>query len=170
MNSKESNPYPETVREVFAWYGAAMHAAQFFEGDLISLYMTARAWRNEGATLPQLRTWEEAVSRDTLGRLLKRIAEIKPISAEVQQLWDQALSVRNQLAHNFFWSHFEQLSDSQAHDGLVSRLREVAHVFNNAAQAAREAVEQLVPLLGIDAVDWKAAQENEMKRLRKDGA
>ena len=167
MTSTEAHRYPETVRDVFAWYGAAMHAAQFFEGDLVSLYLTACAWKNEGATLPQLHTWEEAVSRDTLGRLLKRLTEMKPVSDEVLHLWDAALSARNRLAHNFFWSNFEQISDPKAHPGLIVGLREVTKTFNDAAQAARDAVEQLIPLLGIDSADWKAAQEKEMAHLRR---
>ena len=168
MTIREAHRYPETVREIFAWYGAAMHAAQFFEGDLVSLYMTARAWKNEGATLPQLRTWEEAVSRDTLGRLLKRLAGINSVSAEVLRLWDGALAVRNRLAHNFFWSNFEQFSDPNAHAGLVLRLREATEIFNDAALAARDAVEQLLPLLGIDSANWKAALEKEMAQLFRD--
>jgi uncharacterized protein YutE (UPF0331/DUF86 family) len=166
MKSEETGRYPPSVREVFAWYGAAMHAVQFFEADLITLYITARAWKNDGATLGQMRSWEEAVSRETLGRILKSLGEATSISAEVRETWEEALKARNRLAHNYFWSHFEALSDAGAHGPVISELRAAAHLFNDAARAARDVVEALIPKLGIKVEVWKTSVEEELARLR----
>jgi hypothetical protein len=147
-----------------------MHAAQFFEADLISLSIIVRAENKGGATLAELHSWEEAGSRDTLGMLLKGLARIEPVSAELRQLWNEALLTRNRLAHGFFWSHFRELSDPDAHESLVSSLKQAARTFGDAAQAARAVGDQLMLSLGIDPTNWKIAQEAELARLLKVGA
>src|ERR1022692_1920555 len=145
MTSVETRRYPESARDVFAWYGAAMHAAQFFEGDLITLHLTARARNNGGGTLSDVRGWEDLVSRHTLGRLLKEMEGLVQVSPHVRETWEKAVAARNRLAHSYFWSHFEQLSASEAHEDLVIGLQGDALLFSEAAAAARDLVEHLIP-------------------------
>ena len=100
-----SQPYPEEVRETFGWFGAAVHNAQFFESDLVSLHMVVAGIRGKATTFAELKDLETALSLRTLGQLLRNLEQIAPVPETTQMLWKRALVSRNELSHGFFWKN-----------------------------------------------------------------
>lgn len=162
----ESYVYPENVREVFGWFGAAQHNAQFFEGDLLTLHLVLAARQGNASTLSELKNLEASLSCEkTLGQLLRVLREIEPIPTEVDDLWRRALVTRNELTHGFFWKHHTQMMDSKACEKLVNELKLAANLFNEASNAARDLVEKIIISLGIQLNSWREMVKEELHRL-----
>jgi len=159
--------YPEDVREVFGWFGAAHHNAQFFEGDLVTLHLAVAGRKGEATTLSALKDIEAIHSRKTLGQLLVALRKVEPVSKEVESLWQRALELRNDLSHGFFWKCHARLMNPESCGKLVEELKRAASLFNDASDAARQLMEKSIVMLGIDRESWRQAVEDELHRLYK---
>lgn len=159
--------YPVEVQYVFGWFGAASHNAQMFEGDLISLHLLQAALKGKGNTSEQLRATETVLTRQTLGVLVRELSPAVPVSPEVQQLWERALALRNELAHGFFWKNHARLLTAFGCDDLSSELRGAAQAFGTASEAAQAAMDTCVSLLRIDQQEWNQRIQQELARMAK---
>jgi len=167
METAVDHAYPEDVREVFGWFGAAYHNAQFFEGDLVTLQLTVAGRNGAATTLSKLNDLEALHSRKTLGQLIATLRKVEPVPIEVENLWQRALELRNDLSHGFFWKRHARLMNPAACGELVEELKRAANLFSDASDAARQLVERSIITLGIDRGSWRQTVEDELHRLYK---
>jgi len=161
--------YPDDVRETFGWFGSAVHNAQFFEGDLISLHMVLAAVDGKTTTASDLKSVESAKNKETLGRLLRNLGKRLPTSQEDIDRWDRALAVRNELIHGFFWRNHARLLTPSGCREVAAELREAALLFSTASEAVRRAIEVCIDLLGIDRLVWERQVQEALIRLSERG-
>lgn len=62
-------------------------------------------------------------NRDTLGRLLVRVRSAVDVDANGEEMLNEALRARNNVAHRFFNEHVRAFGDPEAHDEALEFLR-----------------------------------------------
>ena len=62
----------ELRKEMFAWYGAAMYAAQLFEVELVILLLALKRLRDPESEPSDYKSLDEMLSRKTLGNKPKK--------------------------------------------------------------------------------------------------
>jgi hypothetical protein len=123
------NKESDIIKEVYARFGLAYYQSEVLHRGLCNIYALASFDSLESITRPRMEEKFSYAYSFTLGRLINEIKELFPPG--IQQNLDLALSMRNYLAHHFwFEKNYLMFSD----DGLLQlqeELREYFEFFDN---------------------------------------
>ncbi len=111
------------AKEVFALYGAAMYEAQCVEKQLAILGATKY---NPEASVMDRGRYDVLINqllKKTFGAIYQHIQMKSNDQIESRDFIEEALSVRNWLAHDYFWERAGYLPTSQGRQSMLSELR-----------------------------------------------
>ena len=140
----------EIRKEMFAWYGAAMYAAQLFEVELVTLLLGLKRFRDPDTSPGEYDDLDTLLSRKTLGALLKELEKHCALSKEFKDLLIGYRDQRNFLAHEFFYTRAKDLTNTRGYERLTSELQGIERQLREADQIAMRMSENIRKASGID--------------------
>jgi uncharacterized protein YutE (UPF0331/DUF86 family) len=150
------------IREVYARYGLAMYAAQLLETGLIQFVVTLRADAGSLNTQSDYDDEWDKLAKKTFGQLLKTI-DPNLLDTQLSQELDNALALRNRLAHKYFWEKAADMLGEKSKEQMVVELQGYADYFKELDAQVTEKVYAWADRRGIDL---EALNEIEMEKLR----
>jgi hypothetical protein len=116
----------EQSRETFAHFGLAMYRAQCVEKQLSILLATTLQPAFLRLTPEERDVYFDIEFRKTLGQLVKSLHAGIPVPQALEGRLSRALTLRNWLAHEYFWQRSAQALSSRGRDQMIVELREAA--------------------------------------------
>jgi hypothetical protein len=123
----------EQCKETYAWAGLALYFAQVFEQGMIHTVYVAQIVN--GTMLDEFATADEfhaKVDRQTAGTILRRVRQHVPMTPGLEELCDDALRLRNFLAHSFFSERSELPFSQEGRKLMLEELRSMITTFRRA--------------------------------------
>ncbi len=153
----------EARKTLFAWYGAAMYAAQLFEVELVILLLSLKKLRDPAIEPNEYDRLDALLSRKTLGTLLRELKKYCKIAPEFESLLNQYRDQRNSLAHEFFYKNSTKMTTRRGVDALTLELQNIEQQLREADLIASKMSENVRTASGIDE---QAFQEHVNKQFR----
>lgn len=127
----------EHCKEVYAYFGLAMYRAQCVEQSIIQLLIFFDFFKENVPKFESQAKWEadfdrfeDALSKKTMGRLLRAIKEINVLDRDIENTLSLALQKRNWLAHTFFVDRSLDFIDETGRNKMISELEDAIKLFN----------------------------------------
>lgn len=124
------------IKEVFAHYGAAMFQCQALERRLALMLAMIESPGPERSTREELDTLLNGLFGKTFGKLVTRFCKADLIPQEYEARLSDALTLRNRLAHNFFWENIVGFMTAPGRDNMILEL-------NGHAESLRQLEQEL---------------------------
>jgi len=137
-------------KDLFAWYGAAMYAAQLFEVELVILLLALKRLHEPNTESHEYERLDNLLSRRTLGALLKELKKHCDIAPEFQDLLIQYRDMRNFLAHEFFYKNASGMKTRKGVDAITAELQDIEQQLREADLIASKMSENVRRASGID--------------------
>lgn len=133
MSHTDDIPEPDgsDAKEVYAFYGLAAYMAQVVEKALVTLLAIVETNGVRTTRADYEAVFSQLDSR-TFGQLLRRLARMLPISAEIEALLLEALQRRNYLAHHFFADRAAAFMVNHGRVQMIAELRAYTELFHRA--------------------------------------
>lgn len=136
-------------KEVYAFAGLALYAANLVEASLINLAVGLRLDKVQGITREVFESTFSGMERKTLGSLLAAARAHRPFDADTDVVLESALTKRNELVHAFFREHGADLTHRRGRAHLIEALREMIALFQRADRLLTPIYEDLWVKFGI---------------------
>lgn len=153
----------EIRKELFAWYGAAMYAAQLFEVELVTLLLCVQRLADSEVTLEKLDKMDDALSRKTLGTLLNELKKRTSLHPDFERLLSSYRDKRNYLAHRFFFENEQKMSNLEGFEELTKELQDIEHQLREADAIAMKMSENVRRAVGVSEHELQAYVSQLMK-------
>lgn len=157
----------EIRKEMFAWYGAAMYAAQLFEVELVTLLLSLKKLRDPDTKPGEYDQLDSLLSRKTLGALLKELEKYCIIAQEFKDMLIGYRDQRNFLAHEFFYARANEMRTIEGVKRLTKELEDVEHQLRIADQISMKMSENVRKASGIDEEEFQAYVQSEFTELMR---
>lgn len=145
----------ELRKEMFAWYGAAMYAAQLFEVELVILLLALKRLRDPESEPSDYESLDEMLSRKTLGALLKELEKHCTLTQDFKQLLIGYRDQRNFLAHEFFYARASSMADREGVEKLIIELQNNERDLRYADEICIKMSENTRKASGIDEEEFQ---------------
>ena len=146
----------DQVKEVYAHYGRAMYGAQCLEQSIfqhlllfdhfpkaIKAYKDKKQWTNA------FDEYESREMRQTMGKLIRRLCEAGQPTKEIELALEEALKVRNWLAHDYFSARAIQFTVSHGRQEMLVELEPIYEIFKNCADLIDAVTMPLMKKMGL---------------------
>ena len=153
----------EIRKEMFAWYGAAMYAAQLFEVELVTLLLALKRLRDPATNPSEYDDLDTLLSRKTLGALLKELEKHCTLEPEFKDLLTSYRDQRNFLAHEFFYTQASDMSSREGFEKLTLELQGLESQFRVADQITMKMSENIRKASGVNEKEFQAYVESQLK-------
>ena len=140
----------EARKDLFAWYGAAMYAAQLFEVELVTLLLALKRLRDPNTQPHEYDHLDNLLSRKTLGALLKELRKYCQITQEFENMLIGYRDSRNYLAHEFFYKNANQMRTREGVGTITAELQDIERQLREADLIATKMSENVRKASGID--------------------
>ena len=155
----------KTRKEVFAWFGGAVYAAQCFEVELCILLLIVRRLQAPSCTEQELEELDSKLSKKTMGALLRELGKHLTIHPDFQAMLDAYVDRRNYLMHHFFSDHSADLLTKRGCLNLIKELQDHYSTLKEADEIAQAMSKHMRKQLGIPEAELQALVDAELHRL-----
>lgn len=152
----------EVRKEMFAWYGAAMYAAQLFEVELVILLLGLKRLRDPDAEPSEYDGLDALLSRKTLGALLKELEKHCVLEQEFKDMLIGYRDQRNFLAHEFFYARANDMRTREGFEKLTEELQGLEHQLRTADQITMKMSENVRKSSGINEEDFQTYVQSQL--------
>jgi hypothetical protein len=114
---------PEQIREVFASYGWAMHAAQGVEREAAILLAIVFNPRFGASTPDERRLVFSTTAAATLGQLVSKLNTLGQVPSDLGQRLSESVRTRNWLAHDYFWDRAGHFLTPEGRHVMITELQ-----------------------------------------------
>ncbi|MEJ2790131.1 MULTISPECIES: hypothetical protein [unclassified Pseudoxanthomonas] len=142
-------PDHDDPKELYAFAGLALYAANLLETSLINLAAGLRLAKEPAIIREVFADTFQGLEAKTLGRLLKAARLLIPVAPDLDKLLDDALARRNYLAHAFFREHAAELMHGGGKRHMLSMLIDMIDLFQRADEQVTPLYEQVWLTLGV---------------------
>lgn len=135
-------------REVFARYGLAMHNAQCLEKQLaLMLTLSTPTFFTQN---PKERDFlfDKALS-EPFGKIWNKLRTVVPFDKNLIDQISKARTIRNHLAHNYFWEHAADLLSEEGQEKMIFELTATAERFKNLDDRLTKIIDAYSQQIGI---------------------
>lgn len=146
----------EHCKEVYAHFGLALYRAQCVEQSISQLLIFFDFFHKNVLTATSQADWEskfetydEALSKKTMGQLLKNLALLGMLDNGIETLLGDALSKRNYLAHRFFVENAYNFLSSAGRNLMIVELETIRDLFNKIEDVLNPITSELCEKYGI---------------------
>lgn len=146
----------DQVKEVYAYYGLAMYWAQCLEQSIfqhllfldhfpraIKTYKDPQQWAND------FDEYESREMKQTMGKLIRRLREAGQPTKEIESALEEALKVRNWLAHGYFSDRAIQFTVSSGRQEMLIELESLYGVLQNCASLIDAVTQPVIQKMGL---------------------
>jgi hypothetical protein len=154
-------------KEAYAFFGLAAYFAQVLERSALNFALILQLPEVNLVTREIYDSGYEALERRTFGQLLRACEKEFDISNETKRILDEALKLRNELIHEFF---FERAEDFVSEKGRLKMMEELKGIIGK-FQIADNLLESIyLPIFDKYGITEKylAAEFNAMTRRARD--
>ncbi|MBD8697039.1 hypothetical protein [Stenotrophomonas sp. CFBP 13718] len=148
-------------KEVLAFFGLAVFAANLLESSFINWTVALRLGTISGATRQDFDTAFGHFETRTLGQLLKATHLLTAIPAGMDLVLTRALSERNRLIHHFFREHAANATHPAGKKAMKVELSSMIELFDHADELVTPIYHSLWERFGVD----EAMIERELTKL-----
>lgn len=142
------DPESEQIREVYAWFGLAIHNGQCLERELAMLLAGS-------ATSERFTAWDyddclAGNFESTFGALVTMFSTVAGL-AEKRLLvgLEKAVEERNELIHRYFWNRAVQFISTEGRSQMISELKGFATRFDSLDNEISELTHDLMERKGV---------------------
>jgi len=146
----------EHCKDVYAHAGLALYRAQCVEQSIVQLliffdffHRNVSTYTSQSDWEANLDTYDEALSKKTMGQLIKNLMALGAIDKSIEASLGDALSKRNYLAHRFFVDHALNFVSANGRDHMISELEAITEYFNNVEAVLNPITEKLCEKYGL---------------------
>jgi hypothetical protein len=150
-------PDHDDPKEVYAFYGLAMYAAQVLEHSILTLAAGLFMTKAPVITRQVFDATFSDLDRKTMGALLKAAQSIMPIPTDIDVVLTDALQKRNYLTHHFFRKHAEIFTHERGRQEMIAELRSLIKAFQRADELVTPLYMAIWKRFGIDE-EWIARE------------
>lgn len=143
-----------TDKDMYAVYGAAVHAAGRFEFSVASLTLIAQMPSKGTPRLPDQAAVEKKInwiSKRTLEALRKELDHLGVLEPAVRDWLIATTNARNDLVHHFLNRHATLLATEEGRDLVTEELLTINERMQSAANRAHHIVAKLSEALNLSA-------------------
>lgn len=137
-------------KNLFAWYGAAMYAAQCFEVELVVLLLGLKVLRDPGTEPHEYNRLDITLSKKTLGALIKELKKHCGMTQEFEEILIGYRNSRNYLAHEFFYKNEKRMRTREGIDTVTAELQDMECQLREADSVATIMSKNVRRMCGID--------------------
>jgi hypothetical protein len=163
MDPDIPDPDYDDPKEVYAFYGLAMYAAQLLEHSLLNLAAGLYLKKKPVVTKQIFDATFQDLDRKTLGQLLVATRSLTRVSEAVDAALQKALRRRNYLTHQFFRAHAAAFTHEKGRRLMLDELGALIVEFKQADAMVTPIYIELWKQYGVDEVAL-AAEIQAMKR------
>lgn len=165
---EDITPDSHHARESYAMYGLAMFKAQVMEAAVKQALIVAQVGERKFQSLADYDAAFDRQFRTVLGRLIDKLAPYieSPSLSERLQL---ALTIRNQLAHHFFWDHAVDATTWDGQTRMIAECEQAIALFEEIDEELSGALRRFAISAGMAksmTPDRVAEAEEELIRRR----
>ena len=131
----------DQVKEVYAYYGRAMFEAQCLEQSIFQHLLifdhfpkATKAYKDKQQWANAFNEYESREMKQTMGKLIRRLCEAGQPTKEIEAALEEALKVRNWLAHGYFSARAIQFTVSRGRQEMLIELEPIYEIFKNCAE------------------------------------
>jgi len=146
----------DQCREVYAYFGLAMYRAQCVEQSVIQLLVFFDFFHKHSETYESVEQWEKdfdeydrALSRKTMGRLIRKLKELKNIDNELEASLSLTLQKRNWLAHTYFFDRASDFISENGRTKMLEELQATIDIFNKVEDTLAPITKELCDKYGL---------------------
>lgn len=154
----------ELKKEMFAWHGGAMYAAQLLEAELVTLHLILKRFQVNEVTVQELDALDEQLSRRTLGQLVRALDKQPDPAPKLAERLREYLHMRNDLAHAFFRRHDWSIMTSRGIGVMIDELRVVHEKLREADALATEVSVEFRRRMGVSEAELQTLVAEEIAR------
>lgn len=128
----------EEIMYVYANFGLAVYAAQCLEHELVNDFLYLELIPNQKALRIQKSDWERVFDaftsehfKKTLGMLIKHLAELTNVDAELQEKLTKVLETRNWLVHHYFKERAVKFISSSGRKEMIIELQGITNEIHD---------------------------------------
>lgn len=151
-------------REMFALYGLAMYHAQCVEKSLAILVSSVLNTEFLSTDIKRRVEIQDDVFSKTIGRLLTRMRKQVRVSANLDQMLDEAWQKRNWLAHEYLWARAGEAMTTRGRYKMIDELTELSGFFSEVDARLMSIYERWAKKIGIP----QSVLDEALNRLIKD--
>ena len=133
-------------KQVFEWFGRATLLAQSLEFELATLLTAADAYTKEEFTLKDIERLRRINLKATMGELRQLVRRLNPPLVQDDDLLDaldEALDVRNHLAHHFFIEHIRDIDSFTGRFAMLRELLETIEMFQSVFERLKPIIQRV---------------------------
>jgi len=152
----DKNDIEEEVKEVYARFGLALYCAQVLEHGIVNALIVVDLIPSRRHRVRSIEEWESLLDSYadshfalTMGKLVRDLRSVTPVSPDLEDLLGQALAKRNWLAHGFFRERATEFMDSSGREQMLTEIDECRAVFEAADQLIEVVLGPLRAAAGI---------------------
>jgi hypothetical protein len=141
MVDEESDDSGEHHKSVYAHFGAAMYFAQCLEHGLVNALVYLDLIPNHARSAQSSTEWQASVDgfmdrqfENTLGQLVRRLSRVATVPTGLSTQLENALRLRNWLAHDYFRERATAWFSSDERDRMIEELERCRTTFQEADQ------------------------------------
>lgn len=155
-------------KEMFAWHGSTMYAAQLLEHELVTLHIGLRRLQDPAATLDDLDSLDTLMSRRTLGALVHALQKQPEPAPQLAATLGPYVEIRNDLAHHFFKRHGSSFLTRLGVEAMIAELQAAYEQLREADALATKVSAAVREKLGWSEEQFQALAAAEVSRLMAD--
>jgi hypothetical protein len=122
-------------KEAYAFFGLASYLAQVLERSAINFALVLQLPEVNLVTRELYESINEALEKKTFGQLLKSCQKEYEIPETSKKVIFEALDLRNELTHRFFYKHSENFISEKGRVEMMKELQVIMGKFREADQA-----------------------------------
>lgn len=162
--SETLQPEPvEQLREIYVRFGICAQYAQNIEILFIAVLKLAERARRPSITEPELADLDGQMSRDTFGRLLKKLRSKVALETGLEERLTKALSIRNRLIHHWFGLNAGNLLSEEGRYRCLADLQAMADHLSGTLKALHPIIDEYFRRIGWSREDVERGLETLMR-------
>lgn len=154
----------ERSKHVYTCAGLALYWAQCFEQQLQILLLCEGKLRRDLRTMDDWDQLDAKLAKSTCGALLKEVRGRVRIDPPGIRNLDEALRLRNHIAHHFFWQNAVNFFHRAGKERMVIELASAANCFWHADKLASRVTAVLVSQLGLPVEELETYIADSMEK------
>jgi hypothetical protein len=150
MLLEDIDPDSWLVRQVYAYFGLAIYAAQVLEHGIVNLAVWTGVRDGSIRAAEDTDADYESLFRLTMGQLNRTLKSRRPDYSQIEDDLGRALALRNFLAHHYFRERSAAFMTEEGKDQMITELQAARDFLREVDGRLDALTAQILSLLGVD--------------------
>jgi predicted lipoprotein len=160
-------PSDDVVRDTYAHFGLAIFRAQVLEHGIVNAMVILRFRQKDRLSRSDIDAFMDQRFENTLGRLIALLKADVSVPAHLKRQLNEALGLRNLLAHRYFRERAEQFMSEAGALSMQHELQAAQEVFRAADRALTSLVQPIADANGLTAERIEVEYQSMLAEIRR---